>query len=162
MELETAARRMFLADASVMGYVTGKVFKFELTEHVEGTGGRALVVRRAAGWSAPPFVGSSEYPTLIVENWADVSRTPDGEALKADAEDNALALFRVTDKLLHGIRDVVWGAGGSNQGLRVVSCARAGEPGIVTASASHGGGASTNTPRGEAAAVIASYSLHLG
>lgn len=161
MELETAARRMFLADTSVQGYVTGKVYKFELLDHVSGTSGRAIVVRRASGWGAPPLVGSSEYPTLIVENWADASRTPDGEVLKDDAADNALALYRVTDALVHGARDVVWGAGGTNEGLRIVTAVRDGEPAIVTASASYGGGASTTTPRGDSACAIASYSLHI-
>lgn len=162
MELETAARRMFLADEAVQGYVTGKVFKFELMEHVDGTGGRAIVVRRSSGWSSPPLVGSSEFPTLIVENWADASRTPDGEILKDDAGDNALALYRVTNALIHQAKDVVWGAGGTNEGLRIVTCVRDSEPALLTASGSFGGGASTTTPRGGSAVVIASYSLHLG
>jgi hypothetical protein len=161
VELETAARRMFLADATVQGYVAGKVFKFELLTHVTGTGGRAVVVRRATGWSAPGLRSLSEYPTLVVENWADCTRSPDGEPMAADAVDNAFALYRVTNRLIHGIRDVVWGAGGDNAGLRVVSAERSAEPAYGAATAPSASGASTNTPLGESAVVIASYALHI-
>jgi len=161
VELETAARRMFLADATVNGYVAGKVFKFELLQHVTGTGGRAVVVRRSAGWASPGLRSQSEFPTLLVENWADCTRTPDGEVATSDALDNAYALYRVTNRLIHGIRDVVWGAGGDGLGVRVISAERAGEPAHSSVQGSGGGGASTNTPLDETAVVIASYSLHI-
>jgi hypothetical protein len=152
---------MFLADPAVNGYVSGKVYKFELLEHVTGTGGWAIVVRRGAGWSAPGLRSQSEYPTLVVENWADCTRSPDGEPTAADAVDNALALYRVTNALIHGIRDVWWGAGGDNPGLRVVSAERSAEPAYGAATAPSASGASTHTPLGESAVVIASYALHI-
>lgn len=161
MEIETAARRHLLSLPSIAGYVGQKVYKFSLLDHVDGTGGRALVVRRDTGWSAPPTIGRAEYPQLVVECWADCSRTPDGETLAADAIDNAYALYRAVNEKLHTVRDQIWGAGGASKGVRVFSCVRTSEPFHMTATDSHGSGSSTTTPRGDSAVVIASYSLHI-
>lgn len=161
MEIETAARRHLLGLQAVAGYVGQKVYKFKLLDHVDGTGGRALVVRRNNGWSAPPTIGRAEYPTLVVECWADCSRTPDGLPAADDAVDNAYALYRVVNEEIHTVRDQIWGAGGTSEGVRIISCVRDAEPFHMTASDSHGSGSSTSTPRGDSAVVIASYSLHI-
>lgn len=127
MEIETAARRLLLADETVNSYVAGKVFKGTLLQTPEGTGGYAIVVRRGAGWWSPDPVNTSEYPLLVVECWADPDRE-NGVKKRENGADKAWALFRAVDGLLHAQRDQWWGAGGANPGLRIISCARDSEP----------------------------------
>lgn len=108
MELEAAARKMLLADPTVAGYVGRKVYKHRLMEMLE-CGQRAIVLRRNGGWTQPDTITHQEYPLLQVQCWADVSRSPEGEAAKQDAEDNAWAVCRAVDDLMQGIRGQCWG-----------------------------------------------------
>jgi hypothetical protein len=158
MEIETGARRMLLLQPSVIGYVGMKVFKNELLEHVQGTSGRALVVRKAGGWAPPETVQSSEFPQLVVECWADPDREPNGDKARDNAVDKAYALYRVVDPLFHRIRDVVWGAGGGDRGVRVITSMRAFEPQHSLVNYPRAG---SNTPLQECAVVTATYNVHL-
>lgn len=160
MEIETAARRMLLAAPAAAGYVQDRVYKFSLLEPVEGTGGRAIVVRRSNGWSQPDAVQSSEYPVLALDFWADNDRDADGLSVAANAIDKAYAVYRAVDPLFHRVRDAWWGAGGSNRGLRVISSTRFAEPSHRSAVDRHAGGAN-ETDIGDSAVVTVTYALHL-
>lgn len=160
MQLETAARRHLLSLPAVTGYVVGKVFKFTLLESPERSGGCAIVVRRQVGWAVPDTVKTSEFPRLVIECWADCTRDLGGNKKAEDAADKALALYKVVDRALHGKRDMTWGAGGADPGLRIVTCVRSGEPAVLT---------ELNTPSldrpvqlGEMAMVPVVYNLQVG
>lgn len=157
MELETAVRRMLLADNTVAGYVQQKVWKHTLEQKVDGTGGRALVVKRAGSWAQPDQVKTLEYPLLQVECWADVDRE-NGEMLRRNAVDKAFALYRAVDPLLHARRGVVWGAGGSEPGLTVVSSVRWIEPVPVDPKDGHRAQGDL-PPQGESAVVWVRYAV---
>jgi hypothetical protein len=123
MEIESAARRYLLGIPEVAGYVGTRVFKFDLVEPLEGTGDRAVVVARQPGWRSPESVGTSEFPRLAVDCWADPTRVPDsGEIQTLDAADKAYALARVIRPwfCFPHLRNQWIGAFGSNPGLRVV------------------------------------------
>lgn len=124
MELETAVRRHLVKDQTVNGYVQGKVFKHTLELNLEGTGGYAIVVRRAPGWALPDPIKSSEFPRLVVECWADPDRDEQGMKASENGATKALSLYRAVDRLLHAKRDVWWGAGGGERGLRIITSAR--------------------------------------
>lgn len=154
MEIETAVRKFLLQQDSVKGYVGDKVTKFSLLEHVDGTGGRAIVVRRSNGWNTPDSVQTSEFPTVILDFWADCDRV-DGSKVVDNAVDKAFAVYRVVDKLIHGKRDVMMGS------LRIFSVQRWSEPIFETANDAHGSTKSMSTPIGDSAVVSATYAFHL-
>lgn len=161
MEIETAVRRHLLALPSATGYVSQRVYKFSLLDHVQGTQQRAIVVRRSNGWASPDTVQSSEYPILVVDFWADPTRDEDGNKVADDAVDKAYAVFRAVDKDLHAKRDEWWGAGGTNPGLRVISCARWAEPFHMTGQDQHGSGPKFDgVPMGDCGVVVAQYAIH--
>lgn len=160
MEVESASRRLLLSDATVNGYVVSKVFKYRLEEKVDGTAGRAIVVRRSNGWARPDSINTSEYPILQVQCYADPDREPlTGAITTLNAEDKAWAVYRAVDRLMHGKRGVRWGAFGSDPGLMVVSSARWGEPFVVTDHDLHGTG--TADPLGDSLYVMAQYALNV-
>lgn len=163
MEIETAARKMLLDNDAVNGYVVGKVFKFSLLQHVDGTGGLALVVRRSNGWTVPDEIQTPEFPILIVDCWADCDRV-DGEMVSDNAVDKAFGLYRVVDKLIHGIADQWWGARGDNPGLRIIRGSRGSDPYFSTSNDAHSpaaGGPVPQTPTGNSAVVTAQYNLQV-
>jgi hypothetical protein len=147
---------MLLSQPAVTGYVGQKVFKNELLEHVDGTGGRALVVRKNGGWGEVMTVNTDEYPHLVIDCWADASRDPDGMVVVQNSIDNAYALYRVVDSIMGRVRDVWWGAGGSDRGVRVLSCGKTGEPMHETSKDSH-----SSTKMGDSAVVTVEYELHI-
>jgi hypothetical protein len=164
MEIETAARRMLLGQSAVTGYVGQKVFKFSLLEHVEGTGGRAVVVRRNSGWVQPGRVRTSEYPLLVLDCWADCDRDSVGAKAEDNAIDKAYAVYRVIDPLIHAVRSVWWGAGGSHRGMLIVNGFRWAEPWHATAVDVHPaiqGVTSPGSPKGDSAVVTATYALQV-
>lgn len=140
MEIDTAVRRMLLQQPSVIGYVGTKVFKNALIDNVDGTGGRAVVVRRRGGWYPPDLVGTAEMPVVEVECWADPDREG-GLKTVDNAIDKAYALQRVVSTVMNRQRDVWWGAGGDNPGVRVISCLQSDDPVHETATDLHGTGA---------------------
>jgi hypothetical protein len=155
MELETAARRFMLADATLRGYVQDRVFKFRLELKIDGSGRSALVVNRSNAWTAPDPVKWMEFPVLRVHAYADPRRDTDGQIAELDAEDRAFALYRVLDRMLHARRDYTMGAQGSQAGLKVVSSARWAEPFMVTDKDRHGDG----DPLGDALYVVGQWAL---
>lgn len=161
MEIETATRRHLLTLPSATGYVSGRVYKFSLLDHVQGTQQRAIVVRRSNGWATPDTVQTSEFPILVLDFWADPTRDGEGNKAADDAADKAYAVYRAVDKDLHGVRDEWWGAGGSNPGLRVVSCSRWAEPFHLTSQDQHGSGPKFDGQAvGDCAVVVAQYAIH--
>lgn len=156
MEIDTAVRRMLLVQPSVVGYTGQKVFKNELLEMVDRTGSRAVVVRRNGGYGSAQTVNTDEYPVLTVECWADCDRNEDGSVSVQNAIDKAYAVFRVVDAVMNRRRDVIWGAGGTSPGVRVLSCGRASEPMHETAKDMHGA-----TKVGDGAVVSVDYELHI-
>lgn len=162
MEIETAARRHLLGFADVTAYVQKKVFKHSLLERVDGTSGRAIVVRRSNGWGQPDPVQTAEFPILVVDFWADPDRDADGQKVEDNAIDKAYAVYRAVDPLLHAVRDQWWGAGGTNPGLWIVNCARYAEPFHQTIDDVHGSGpVAGNQPIGEEACVTVQYAVTL-
>lgn len=155
MELETAVRRLLLGNQAVAGYVGQKVFKFTLMEPVDQTGGRAVVLSRSGGWAQPDTVKSLEYPLLQVECYADCDRDDNGNVLTRNAVDKAYALYRTIDPLLHAKRDAWWGAGGSDDGMKMISCVRWSEPISVESKDQHTG----DPVLGDSAYVWARYAL---
>lgn len=156
MEIDTAARRMLLTRAGVQGYVGTKVFKNEMVENLTGSGGRAVVVRRNGGWDDVQTVNTDEYPHLVVDCYADPDRTPDGEVAVSNGIDKAFALARAVMNEMNRVRDEWWGAGGTDPGVRVLSCGKVGDPIAETAKDQHGG-----TALGDMAVVTIEFELHI-
>lgn len=155
MEIETAVRRLLLGDGTVTGYVGRQVFKYQLDASVDGTGKRAIVVRRSNGWAVPADRKTQEYPILAVDCYADAQRDSGGDVVERNSVDSAYAVYRAVDPLLHGVRGVRWGAGGADPGLMVLSCQRWSEPFHVTEQDRH----ADDPPLGEAAKVTALYAV---
>jgi hypothetical protein len=161
MELPAAARRLLMQQPAVTGYVGSKVFKHELWDHVDRTGGRAVVVRLAGGWDTPDRVQSSQFPVLAVDCWADCSRNGDGDKAAEDALDNAWAVYRVVDPVLHRVKNAMWGASGADPGAYVVECFRWQEPYHQSRDDQPGAGLPYRVEMGETAVVVAQYAVHL-
>ena len=162
MEVESAFRRALLASSAVTGYVQQAVWKFRLEDHVDGQGTRAVVLYRDGGWAAPNDMNTPEFPLLTVECWADCTRNHVAgratEKAAEDAIDNAYALYRVVDAVLHPMpRGLRWGAVGSDPGLLVVGGQRWSEPSHYDATRGDGFGRQF----GEAAMVRATYALQV-
>jgi len=158
VELEAAVRRMFLNDDTVRGLVGDRVFKHRLETKVDGTGDRAVVVARNNGWATPDPVQTQEYPILGVKFYADPDRT-EGEIVRMNGEDKALAVYRAANGLLHARRGFRMGAWGSDPGLMVVTVARWAEPVTVTERDRHG--MSAGDPLGDAVYVYVEYALQV-
>lgn len=161
MELPAAARRLLMQQPPVTGYVGSKVYKHQLWTHVDQTGGRAIVVRLAGGWDTPDRIQSSQFPILAVDSWADCSRAETGDKLAEDALDNAWAVYRVVDPVLHRVRNQMWGASGSDEGAYVVESFRWQEPYSQTKHDQAGAALPYAVDMGEAAVVTAQYAVHL-
>jgi hypothetical protein len=140
VELEAAARRALLGDATVAGYVQTRVYKYRLQTKLEGTSQSAVVVARNNGWASSLRSSAVEFPILAVRCYADPARDGDGTILELDAEDRAFGLYRAVDRVLHWQREYQMGGYGSNAGLTVVSSQRHGEPMLVTDKDRHGMG----------------------
>ncbi len=160
MEVEPAVRRLLLDDLTVRGYVADRVYKNKLDTHVDRTGHRAIVLRTDGGWSQPDPVQTGEFPVLYVDFWADRSRNSAGKATADDAVDNARAVYRAADRLLHAKRGVRWGAFATHRGLMVVSSARWNEPIVQTEMRSHGG-TWLGVKLGDCAVITVAYALHV-
>jgi hypothetical protein len=161
VEIEPAARKRLLEDPTVRGYVDGDgVYKHQLLQHVDQQGTRRIVVRRSGGWGSPDRVQSSEYPILAVDCWADCTREngPGSPKRSFDCIENALALYRVVDSLLHRVRNQWWGAYGAHEGLRVFEVTRSREPFPITKDESHGG-RFFGVELGESCCVTAEYNV---
>lgn len=159
MEIEAAVRRRLLADPTVTGYVGDRVWMFRLENRVDPLGQRAVVVYRASGWAQPErYEGAgAEFPTLVVECWADCTRDGDGEIAHTDRVANALAVWRAVHRVLHNPRrGQVWGAVGSNPGLLVNTSSLWFEPEHL-----EGRGERRGVPLGDAACVPATYALNV-
>lgn len=162
MEVEAAIRRRLLDDPTVAGYVVDRVFTHRLHDGVDldGTGRRAIVVRRAGGWATPDPVTTQEYPLVSVDCYAGNSRDADGNITAFDATSGAYALWRAADRLLHAPeRGTWWGAVGSKPGLLVIASQRWGEPYAETASDLLRGRATTGEELGGATVVVARYAI---
>jgi hypothetical protein len=165
MELPAAARRLLLQQPAVTGYVGSKVHKHQLWDHVDQKGTRAIVVRMAGGWEQPDRVQTSQFPLLAVDCWADCSRGETGDKLAEDAVDNAWAVYRVVDPVLHRVRNALWGASGADpEGAYVVESFRWQEPFHAAKGDGFGGnfsGVPYRVEMGESAVVMAQYAVHL-
>lgn len=129
MEVDAAVRRELLNDPTVTGYVVDKVFRRSLWDNLEVLkGARAIVVKRGTGWAIPQRKNTQEYPTIFLECWADGDRDADGNLVIDNGIDNAFALYRAADNVLHMKDEGIWGAYGTSPGLEVIGCARAAEP----------------------------------
>lgn len=158
MEVESAVRRRLLADQTVNGYVAGAVWKFRLMEAIEGTGQRAVVVKRDGGWAVPDETTTQEYPLVTVRCYADPDRDNDGLMVDGTALSNAFALYRAVDKVLHGKRGEVWGG---DNGLLVITSQRWSEPYSVAADDQHGASSGSSEALGETVFVLAQYALQV-
>ncbi len=156
MEIDTAVRRMLLTRPEVTGYVGQKVFKNELLEAVDRTASRAVVVRKNGGFADVRSVNTDEYPALQVECWADCDRNPDGSVSVQNSIDKAYALARTVLSVMNRARDVWWGAGGTDPGVRVLWCAKVAEPVHDTSKDMHGA-----TKIGDSAVVTVEFELHI-
>lgn len=158
MELEPAARRRLLADITVAGYVATRVYTDRLEEPVQPMGLRAVVLTRGPSWSnSDTYEGASaEFPTLVVDCWADCTRDDTGDIARTDRATNARALWRAVHRLLHNPRrGQIWGRVGSNPGLLVNTSTQWLAPAVLE------GGTRRGTPLGDAAIVTATYALNV-
>jgi len=160
MELEPAARRQLLADATVSGYVGDRAYLYRLEDRVDPLGLRAVVIYAGPWWAdADRYEGASmEYPTLVVDCWADCTRNGDGEIVRMDRIQNARAVWRAVHRVLHNPpRGMIWGATGSNPGLLVNTSS-------LWLGPTHLEGANTTRtgiPLQDAAVVTATYALNV-
>jgi hypothetical protein len=163
VELPAAARRLLMQQPPVTGYVGSKVYKHKLWTHVDQTGGRAVVVRLAGGWDTPDRVQTSQFPILAVDCWADCSRDQEtGDKLAEDALDNAWAVYRVVDPVLHRVRNALWGSSGADpEGAYVVESSRYQEPYSQTKDEAGTAQLPYAVDMGESAVVTAQYAVHL-
>jgi hypothetical protein len=160
VEIEPALRRYLLDVPEVRGIVgPAGVHKQKLYEPVSGKGKRAVVVRaNSGGWSIPNQINTQEFPLLALDFWADKSRDSGGKEAADDCADNARAVYRVVDKLLHGLRGRYVGGMGGNPGLYVVTCDRWSEPVTATEDDTKTWPA-YNMDLGDAAVVSVQYAL---
>jgi len=163
MELEAALRRQLLSLPVVTGYVQDRVWKFRLEDDIDGTGQRAIVVSRAGGWASPLPRNTQEFPVARIQFWADHTRNPDGTIATEDGQTSAWAMYRATDPLFHGVRDVRWGADGDGEGgMFVIGCSRWSEPREDSVAAlATGRPGSTDSDRLEAACVVVDYAVQV-
>lgn len=160
MEVEPAYRRHLLDIPDVRGIVgPAGVHKGKLYEKVDGTGGRAIVVRAdVGGWAVPNQINTQEFPILVFDFWADATRDDHGNKAADDAADNARAVYRVVDKRIHGKRGLWVGGFGQHPGLYVVTSDRFQEPEVATAPGTKTW-APYNMDLGESAVVSVQYAL---
>ena len=159
MEIESAVRRYLLGDPTIAGYVGNRIYIDRLEEPVAPAGLRAIVLYRATGWAeTEKYEGAAgEFPTLVVDCWADNTRDTDGEILRTDRLTNSRAVWRAAHRLLHNPRrGQVWGASGSNPGLLVASSSL-----WFHATSLEGAGQRTGIPLGEAGVTTATYAMHV-
>lgn len=159
MEVATAFRRHLLGHDPTTGYVQQRVFKYRLGEKIDGTGGRAVVVYPNNGWATPDPVTTQEYPILAVKCFADHDRDDDAQIREYNAEDKAMALYRVVDQRLRGIRGRWIGSVGQNPGLFVVTSQRWKEPVITTEKDRHG--QQSGDPLGDVVYAYVEYALQV-
>jgi hypothetical protein len=155
MELVPAARRHLLLPSALTGYVQDRVYKHKLVEHVDQKGTRAAVVRTNGGWAQASRANSTEYPILAIDCWADCTRDAQGDKAAEDAIDNAWAVYRATDLLIHGVKGVPWAD------LIVIDAARWSEPTCQTKDEAHGGVGALpyKVELGESAVVTVQYAM---
>ena len=133
MEVEVALRRRLLAIPALVGYTTAeRVYKDRLEAVLDGSGRRAAVVARSGAWTSHPpgSRNTQEYPLVRITYWADHDRNASKQMTKANGRANALALHRVVDPVIHGIRDEWWGGTEEDPttGLLIIGCSRWSEP----------------------------------
>jgi hypothetical protein len=159
MELESAVRRRLLADATVTGYVGDRVYLHRLEDRVDPVGLRAIVLYAGPWWgeSERYVAASAEYPTLVVDCWADCTRTGDGDVARLDRVQNAKAVWRAVHRLLHNPpRGEVWGEVGSNPGLLVNTSTLWFAPSALEGAEVR----RTGTPLQDAAVVSGTYAMN--
>lgn len=122
MEVESGLRRWLADRSEVTSYTGQRLWRHRLMEPVDGAGTRALVIRRQGSWATQETLQTVERPVVVVECWADCTRDSSGHPTRDDAADNAWALARVVDSLLHRQRNATWGA------VPVADCRRYGSP----------------------------------
>jgi hypothetical protein len=154
MELETAARRHLLSVSEITGFVGTKVHKGHLDAVLTGTGGMALVVKQAGGWSTATPQSAKKFPLLRVVALADCDRDDEGLMLRANARDKALALLAAVDRALNNQKAVWWGAG-ADPGRFIIDCVRWAEPTDDRADRYADG----DDPMGDVEAVMLRYAI---
>jgi hypothetical protein len=160
MEIEAATRRRLLGDSTVTGYVGDRVWPFRLEDRVDPHGHRAVVVYRGPAWAETDRyeAAAAEYPTLVVDCWADCTRDDSGEILRTDRVQAAFAVWRAVHRLLHNPpRGQMWGQVGSNPGLLVNTSTQWFGPTHLEGD----GIKRTGIPLGDAAVVTATYALNV-
>ena len=158
MELEPAVRRRLLADPTVVGYVGDRIYPHRLEERVDPLGLRAIVIYAGPWWGDAERYesASAEYPTLVVDCWADCTRDEDGNIARLDRVQNAGAVWRAVHRVLHNPpRGEVWGEVGSNPGLLVNTATLWFRPGAIEGADAK----RTGTPLQDAAVVSATYAM---
>jgi hypothetical protein len=158
MELPPAARRRLLTDDTVRGYTGDRIYMDRLEKPVAPLGARAVVLYAGSAWaSSETYEGAgAEFPTLIVDCWADCTRDDTGDIRYTDRVGNARALWRAVHRLLHNPRrGQIWGRVGSNPGLLVNTSTQWVAPTTIETGTRRG------IPLGDAAIVTATYALNI-
>ena len=160
MELIPAARRHLNDMEVVAGFVQDRVWKDRLEDLLDGTGQRAIVVKRGGGWAMPQPRNTQEYPLLQIQFWADHQRNDDQTIRVEDGLSSAMAMYRAVDPLLHGVRDQWWGATSSTTGMWVIGCQRYSEPMPLAENAlAIGRPVPTDSDSFEAQCVVVNYAV---
>lgn len=163
MEVVTAVRHRLLQIDALRTYVARDtdgefaVWKHRLLDSIDGTGRRAVVVRLSVPWTLPQPRNTQEYPTVALDLWADHDRDPSGGIAEANGEEKALAMFRVIDPLIHGIRGERWGP--PERAMLVIGCSRTMGPILSTPHANQRQDGATGENAEEAAHVIVEYAI---
>lgn len=106
------------------------IFQYDDFRGVKGTGNVALVISANGSWTTPNQNNTMQFPRILVEAYADVSRDPTTHDMtRPDGQEKAQILLQVVTKVLHrpqggGLPGVAVGA----DGLRVLGSLRLGEP----------------------------------
>lgn len=106
------------------------IFQYDDFRGVKGTGNIALVVSASGSWTTPNQNNTMQFPRILIEAYADVSRDPiTHDMTRPDGQEKAQVLLQVVTKVLHrpqggGLPGIAVGV----DGLRVLGSLRLGEP----------------------------------
>lgn len=85
------------------GWVNGWIFDSALGTRIENSQRCAIVVSYGGGWNAPPDGNLVRFPLVVVDIWADPTRSADNSVLKHDAKAKCFTIYDEVYRVLHRV-----------------------------------------------------------
>jgi hypothetical protein len=82
-------------------WVNGWIFDSKLSVRQENTQRCAIVVSYGGGWSSPLDGSTASFPVVVVDIWADPTRSADNSILKDDAKTKCFTVHAAVKRALH-------------------------------------------------------------